>query len=244
MKRIFSILLGLGLATLLSAPLSAQKSYYQPSTTWPYFFEEFQEGAILTADKKFLNNPDDVFNINIADGKIHYMSDKTIMEADMRRISIARIGKTVFLNIGGKMHEVLYEGKGLVVVLTEPDVDQMAKADIGYGISSATASHQKTSLDMMQIVSGTFLDDVNQVANGGRPTFDRDSGETIPTRKLLYLVVDGLRIDATKRAVMDYPGVDADAAKAFFKKNKIKWNKVESLAEVADFVYDQLHSQR
>lgn len=238
MKKIFSLA-----ALLLAASLSLAAQ--EPTTMWPYLFPDFQDGAILTRDGSVLSTYDNLFNLNLANGKVHYVSADTIMEADMKQVYTARIRDIVFINVGGRMYEVMSEtDKGLVVKLTVVDFEQMQKTDIGYGVSSATASHSRTSLDLM---GGNFA--ASEAINLSGKTYynaklEQGNGDPLPLRSELFLVVDGVRIEASKSAVTELASVDKAEAKAFFKANRIKWNKVESLQQVADFVYDQKHREQ
>ena len=236
MKRtlvcIFAALVGSALCAF------AQKSY-EPMNSWPYQYRDFTVGVIRMTNGDVV---DDYVGLNIClvDGSLHYVTKENIMQADMTKVFTARIGNDTFVNIGKKMHKILWEGeKGAVVELTSIDLDQMNKASIGYGISSATASTQKTSLDLMGGGMGAW----GNIGLSGK-TYStayelRDNGEVIPTRTDRYLLVQGIRLDPDRHSVLNTPGVDADEAKAFFKTHKIKWNKVESLAQVVEFIYDQ-----
>jgi len=225
------------LAILLTAlSLSAQ----EPTTNWPFKFNDFQSGAIRTLDGSLITSYENLFNINLASGGVNYVNEGTIMEADMRRVTSAQIANLVYINVGGKMHEVLFEQeKGLVVRLESIDVEKMNKTDIGYGVSSSTASTNKTSLDLLGFGDWEGIHLTGQTYTQAR--VKQGSGEPLPLRSDLYLVVDGIRIDATKTAVMNQPFVDKAEAKAFFKVNKIKWGKAETLPAVVGFIYDQKH---
>lgn len=237
MRKLFCLLI----SAFSCIGLSAQSDGYEPTTTWPYRYADFKDGAVMTREGTLMTSGVSMFNLNLANGRVHYVQDNVIMEADMSRIYSARIGTDVFINIGGRMYLVLNESdQGLVVALEAPDIDQMSRTDIGFGISSATASKTTTSLELLGIgnsYDGIYL--TGQTYTQAR--IEKGKGDPLPIRQTLYLVVDGFRIDADKKSVTRYPGVDAAAAKDFFKSHKIKWSKPESLAQVVDFVYGQLH---
>ncbi len=222
--------------------LFAQAQTYRPRDTWPYEQEEFQEGVIRTTKGDLLE--DVRLNVCIVNGCLHFLKDKTIMEADMSTVFTARVGEETYVNVGGKMHRVLSENEhGAVIELTEVDMDNLAKADIGYGISSATASTQKTSLELMGGMDG--WGDIGLSGRSYHQAFEeRGNGQVIPLLKTEYLLVNGFRIEAAKKAVLHFAGVDQAAGKAFFKANKIKWNRPESLMSVIDFIYGQLNPEQ
>lgn len=155
-----------------------------------------------------------------------------MMMADVSRVFSAKIGKDVYVNVGGKFYKVLAESEGgAAVVLTQVNTDQMNKASIGYGVMSATASTQN--------VAALSLDS-NLGANVNKAMQSRDSGVELPLLERKYILYCyGRVVPALKREVMDIPGLDKEVAKDFFKKNKIKWNNPESLTVVADFLTGQ-----
>ena len=230
----------LSLALLLTGfSLGAQ----DPTTTWPFKFNDFQSGVIRTLDGSLISSFENLFNVNLASGGVNYVNEGTIMEADMARVTSAQIANRVFINVGGKMHEVLSETeKGLVVLLETVDYEKMSKTDIGYGVSSSTASTNRTSLDLLGFGDWEGIHLTGQTYTQAR--MKQGSGDPIPLRSDLYLVVDGIRIDAVKSAVMDQPYVNKAEAKAFFKAHKIKWNKAETLPAVVEFLYDQKHREQ
>lgn len=232
------------LAALLGSAVCAfgQKEY-EPMNSWPYQYRDFAVGVIRMTNGEVV---DEYIGLNIClvDGSLHYRVKDQIMQADMAKVFTVRIGDDAFVNIGKRMHKILWESeKGAVVELTSIDLDQMNKSSIGYGISSATASTQKTSLDLMGGGMGAW----GNIGLSGKTystAFElRDNGEVIPIRADNYLLVQGIRIDPDKKSVMNVPGVDAEEAKAFFKTHKIKWKKVDSLAEVVGFIFDQKNKQ-
>jgi len=222
---------------LLSLGAFAQKGY-EPMDSWPYEYAEFRDGTIRTTAGALMENVP--VNICLVNASLHYVQGENLMQSDMQKVFTARIGDQVYVNIGTKMHKILWESeKGAVVELSSIDMDQLNKADIGYGISSATASHQKTSLDLMGGSLGSW-GDIGLSGKSYSNAYElRDSGTLLPVKKELFLLVQGVRINADKRSVINCPGVNPDEAKAFFKANKIKWNKVESLSKVAEFIFDQ-----
>ena len=215
---------------------------YRPRDTWPYEREEFEEGVIRTSKGDLLEQVR--MNVCVVNGKIHYLEDKTIMAADMSTVFTARIGEDTYVNVGGKMHRVLSENEhGAVIELTEVDMDELNKADIGYGISSATASTQKTSLELMGGMD--TWGGINLTGRSYTQAFEeKATGTTIPVTTTTYLLVNGFRIEASKKAVMHFAGMDEAAGKAFFKANKIKWNRPESVMCVVDFIYGQLNPEQ
>lgn len=213
---------------------------YEPMSSWPYLFEEFGSGAVRTAKGNLLEYAS--LNVSVADGKLHYVEKGTIMQADMMNVYTARIGDDVFVNIYGKMYKVLRETeKGAVVELKTVDMEEMKKTDIGYGISSTTASKTNTSL------SGIGVDSLLGAAYGvsidsvplSQAEQQKHAGSLLPLKEDTFFYVYRILVPATRRDVTNAAGVDKAEAKAFFKAHKIKWSNPESLMEVVDFLYGQ-----
>ncbi|MBO4435158.1 MAG: hypothetical protein J5769_06895 [Bacteroidales bacterium] len=225
MKRISLLLFALA----LFVQATAQNYDYKPRETWPYLLEEFTSGGVHTSGGDNLN--EGWYNVSVIDGKLHYIKDGRIMEADMRLIQYARIGRKMYVNRFGKMEEVVAEeGPYMLLRSAIIDMDEFAKADIGYGVSSATASTQNlTGMDISGISQNMEL----EAAIAGAKV-----GKVLPL-KIQYGFMLGPRwIEASKSAVLALPGIDIPAAKAFFKQEKIKWSKPESLAKVLKYLSD------
>jgi len=215
--------------TVCSAAMFAQNGSYRPRTTWPYLLEEFTSGGVHTSGGANLN--EGWYNISVADGKLHFIQKGKIMEADMLQVQLARIGESVYVNRMGRMEQVLSEeGNSALLRLVLVDMDRLAKSDIGYGVSSATASTQ--SLNNLGLSGATISMELEAAIAGSR------SGEVLPLRTKHSFLLSGRQVDANRSAVLALPGIDKEDAKAFFKKEKINWNKPESLAKVLKYLVD------
>lgn len=225
MKRVSLLLFALALC--LQA--AAQNYDYKPRETWPYLLEEFTSGGVHTSGGDNLN--EGWYNVSVIDGKLHYISDGRIMEADMRQVQYACIGRQMYVNRFGKMEEVVAE-EGAYMLLRSAliDLDEFAKSDIGYGVSSATASTQS--------LTGVALSGLSQNMELETAIAGAKVGKVLPLRIQYRFLLGARQIDATKSAVLALPGIDKDAAKAFFKQEKIKWSKPESLAKVLKYLSD------
>lgn len=216
----------------LGAEVSSCAQKYEPRTTWPYLFEKFQTADFVTVSNRGMASKD--VNISIADGKLHYLDNGVIMAADLTTVAEARVGDDRYVNVWGRMMKVVAAGEhGIVVRETVADLDKMAKTDIGYGISSATASSQSLS----SLLGDGSADMVNTDVTSALAK--RGEGEVIPLRENLYLKVGNDVVPATKKDVVDLPAVSKEDAQAFFKTRKVKWNDPSSLVWVVEFIYEQ-----
>ena len=215
------------LAVCLQA--AAQNYDYKPRETWPYLLEEFTSGGVHTSGGEDLN--EGWYNVSVIDGKLHYIKDGRIMEADMRLIQYARIGRQLYVNRFGRMEEVLAEeGPNALLKSAIVDLDEFAKSDIGYGVSSATASTKEVrGMEIAGLAQNMEL----ETAIAGSKV-----GKVLPLKVNYSFMLGARQIDATKSAVLALPGIDKADAKAFFKQEKIKWSKPESLAKVLKYLTD------
>lgn len=225
MKRVLILL------SVLAVCIQAvgQNYDYKPRETWPYLLEEFTSGGVHTSGGDNLN--EGFYNVSVVDGKLHYIKDGKIMEADMRLVQYARIGRQMYVNRFGKMEEVVAE-EGAYMLLRSAllDMDRLAKADIGYGVSSATASTQ--NLSGLQFAGLAQNMELETAIEGSKV------GPVLPLKVQYGFLLGARWIEASKSAVLALPGIDKDAAKAFFKQEKIKWSKPESLAKVLKYLSD------
>lgn len=230
MKRITSILVFL---FAWAAFAQAQDSYgtnasYEPRDSWPYIYERFQPGTVRTAAGDLMEYQS--FNICVGNGRMHYIYDGKIMEADMTKVFTAKIEEDVYVNVGGKMYRVFVQtNDGAIVFLTSIDTDELQKVNIGYGVSSSTASQTNTSLDLLlsgnAAVSNVVVSQTLTIAEQ-----QKNTGKELPVKEDCFFLVKGRLVPASKRDIQD--AVGKDVAKPFFKANKLKWNKPESLIPV------------
>ena len=214
------------LLVCLSTEAFSQK--FEPRQTWPYILEEFTLGSIRTSAGVVIR--DEAFlNVNIPDGHLHYIQNGKIMAADMTQVYTVLIGKDVYMNRGGRLCQVLYEGDGaLPLKKTEVDLVKLSKSDIGYGVSSATASTQKlTGLGAEGMLIN--MDFTTAIENA-------KTGDYLPLDETYSFLVRGREIPAKKADFLAIEGLDQDASKAFLKEQKIKWNKPLDLVKVLDFI--------
>ena len=227
MKRfVFTLLAALAFAL----GSSAQNYNYVPRETWPYLFEEFMPGVVRTPAGGELAQG--LYNICVTDGKLHYVGDGKIMEADMRQVQLARIAAFVYVNRMGRMMKVVAEESPTqyLVLSTSVDMDRLAKTDIGYGVSSATASSQR--MNNLGLSGGTVSMELEAAIAESK------EGVVLPLTEKYIFVLGPREVEARKNAVMDDPGLDKAGFKAFLKQEKIKWKDPESLTKVLHYLVE------
>ena len=225
MKKIIVMLAAL---VCLAPSLKAQK--YVPLDTWPYVFEEFLPGVVVTDSGSASGEAS--YNVSVLDGSLHYVKDGVIMKADMLNIRKANIAENVFINIAGQMYKILSEtadGCVLEQTMFNPDVEE--KSSIGYGVSSSVAKTQSSS-NLMGMRSETMNKSVMDAQA------DKFGGKPIGISVKYYLYTTGKLYQAS-RYEMIQAGVDKSALDAFVKANKIKWKQTESLEKLVSFLKSQ-----
>ena len=121
------------------------------------------------------------------------------------------------------------------------DTEAMNKTNIGYGKSSL-ASTQNVSASALALESDVMNSGViDGFNNKGIDTMkqDKNSGETLVTSRSIGIYYKGMFVPATRYDVLNIFGIDKDAVKDFIKTEKIKFNKVDDLAKLVDFLYGE-----
>lgn len=205
-------------ALVCCAPLWAQR--YEPTESWPYLYEDFSPGNVLTARQGTIGYRQ--LNVCVSDGGLYYIKEGTIMKADMAGIHTVGIGDEVYLNVRGRLMRVMAETEHCAVVRdVEVNTDEMAKKSIGY-VRSAVAS-----TEYIQPLEKSLLEAEKNKFNG----------RVLPLREHFYLVVDGQLIPAGRSEVLKWSGSEKQATQAFLKENKIKWSRPEDLARLGEFLH-------
>ena len=227
-------------AMWLFMPLFANAQRYEPRTTWPFIYEEFAEGNIRFLDGKVLTY--DKLNISVINGHVMYVdsSKDQIMQADMMKVSLVKIGEDTYLNVQGRLYKVLNQTEnGVVLAKSEINEYKLGKTEIGYGVSSATASSQGASAFALE---SSFSNSVISMGYNSLSTGESKlSGEVLPVDEILYLWVGNYLVKATKKDVSDLSAVDKSEFNSFLKGNKVKWNDPQSLVPVIDFLAEKLN---
>lgn len=208
--------------------MMAQK--YEPTTTWPYMYEEFIPGKITTYQGGFIDY--DKVNINLINGRVHYVQNGKIMQADINTVAMLSIAQDSYFCVGGKMAKVLKNAqKGAVLLSTSVDITAMGRSDIGYG-NSAIASTQNMSMTALNSAIDFSLNRSLDDLRG-----EKQDGETLATKEIRGLYYKGKFIPASRVDVLNIEGIDKEAVKAFLKTEKIKFNKLDDLVKLLDFLY-------
>ena len=227
MKSLVSILAGL----LLTVAAIAQK--YEPTANWPYLYPDFMDGELLLMNKA----PNRAkFNIHLNLSKLHYIDRKgKIKEVDTWGVTGLVIGENTFRFVGGKMLKVMAEAEGGIVVKEpRPNYSAIVKKDGAMGTTGLNSTTTKTFLyneNAINQYNGYLLTDDYKELHAMK-----DQSERLPVNSSLFLVIGNEQIPANRKSVSDLPGIDKKAFSKFLKSEKIKWNDVEDLVKVLDYI--------
>ncbi len=225
MKRtLISILMGMAVTLCFAQD-------YEPTSTWPYIYDDFTSGRMLDHEGDFI---DGVYNIHILHGRVHFLDGDMVREVNALEVTYITVGDDVYRNVGGTMMKVLAESEsGAVVQKTEIDAAAMNATGGAYGSSSSTLATQSlSSLEFMGSGAGA-VNHMNLKNSKG-------DGKVLPLITKTYLAFGRNIVFATKRDVQALDGLDKDALNAFLKENKIKWKDPQSLIKVVDFISNEL----
>ena len=225
MKRIMFVEL---LLLLFSTQLFAS----EPTTMWPYLFDDFQDAVFYTRDG---NKGEAKVNIHLLRNDLHYLKGSQIYSPDNQN-DVARVilaDSSVFVRCEDYFIEVWGETPQAVVGRrVTGDFDRLLQTPGAYGTSSSTSAVNKLSNLQIGGISNLNHDLIR---------VERENGETLPVTERIYFVVDGKLYGANKRTISKLlPKSGQKEFDKFLKENKIKWKEQESLCKVLQYVSPRL----
>lgn len=212
-------------ATALLLALSAVAQDY--STAWPYLYNEFMPGEVLTLKGSKLQYP---LNVHILHGRLHFVEKGLIKEADARDILRATIGEDEYLGVDEDVMKIVARTEtGFVVAHLVGDFESLNESGGAYGSSTTSSATRKlSSLDVQGRVNQNHM----ELREG------RHFGESVDLKTTYYLILPGYnKIPASRKGVEEAIGPERKAEfKTWLKANKINWKKPESIVNVIPFI--------
>lgn len=192
------------------------------TTTWPYMFDEFEEGTILFADGQSKSKQ---INIHLLESTLHFLSGSSILETKDTNIVSASVKGQVFLNINGvyvlQIDEV---AKDYLGEINKADISSLMESGGAYGSSSNSSSVRE--LSSYEIGGTNNMNHMYLKQN-------KDQGKILPIEKNYVFIINNEIIDARykelKEILSTRKGKDL---KSFIKSNKLKWNNIEDLKAI------------
>ena len=197
-----------------------------PTTTWPYLYDNFTPGTIYM---KGSTKSDVMMNIHLRHDHLHFIDNDIVKQANLTDVLIVSIGADSFLPFDGEMLKIVAKNdNGVVAASIIGDFAAAQETGGGYGASSETASTRKLS-------SFELEGQINQ--NHVLLLQEKENGADLNVITTYYIIRSGESVKATRKDVNASLSKEGqDAFKLWLKSNKIKWKDPESILKVVDFL--------
>jgi len=217
--------------TILTFNVTGQN--YAPTTNWPYLYENFQQGTIYL---KSGNTLEKSVNIHLVASVLHYVENNMIQElmntedVDSIQIKTSYASET-FVYIDGRIYRLIEQtdNNNGIFEINIGNFDELLSTTGAYGTKNYTASPTKfVSLNIGGIAERDYL----KLSSG------KDNGKLFPIDKTYFFKINGKLIKARSKDVensIDSPQVKKQL-QSYLKKNKVKWNNIDSLAGLYRFL--------
>ena len=217
-----------GLMVLFASLGGSVSAQHEPTTMWPYLFEDFTDATLYfrSGEKGKAR-----VNIHLLHNDLHYLNGSKIFTTDNQN-DVARIvlpDSSAYMRCENLYVEVLDEiPQAVLGRKTTGDFDRLFQGTGAYGTSSSTsATDQLSSLQLGGITNLNY--DLIRV--------ERENGQTLPLSVRFCFIIDNQIVNANKRSISKLlTKADQKEFNAFLKKNKVKWNKVEGLRQVLEYI--------
>ena len=222
MKKIFTVLV------LMLAGLALQAQ--NPTTTWPYLYNDFMQGEVFFKDG---SSKAYMVNVHILRSTLHFIEPGTddIKEAKSKDVLLVKVGSDTYYSKQSKMlraaasNELGFVGEEVVADMAALNSESGA----AYGASANSMSTMKLS----------SVDGAGPTASTNHMNLknSKEDGKIIPLDKEYFLVTNGQVYPATKKELELFLTPEKKAGmKSFLKQNKISWKSPESLLKVIDYI--------
>lgn len=197
-----------------------------PTTTWPYLYDNFMPGVIyLQGGAK----SEVMMNVHLRHDQLHFIDNDLVKQADLSNTLIVSIGADSFIPAGGELRKIVaQDDNGVVAVSLIGDFAASQETGGAYGASSESASTRKLSSY-----------DANGQVNRNHMLLlqEKENGADLNIITTYYLIRSGDCVKATRKDVSASLSEEVQAAfKAWLKQNKIKWKDPQSLLKVVGFL--------
>ena len=200
----------------------------EPTTMWPYLFDDFMEASIYS---KSGNKGEAKVNIHLLRNDLHYLNGSQIYcpdnQNDVGRVVFA--DSTEFVRCENFFIEVLGETpQAILGRRTTGDFDRLLQGTGAYGTSSSTSAVDNLSSLQLGGIANLNYDMIR---------VERENGQTLPVSTRLCFIVGGEIVNANKKTVSKLlPESNRKEFNVFLKANKIKWSKVDHLQKVLEYI--------
>ncbi len=221
-RRLYALLLFF--AGLLSGGMLRAQD---PTTTWPYLWHDFREATVYLQGGTTVVQK---VNVHLARCAMHYIDERgVICLADLSPVVMVQAGDDILLPVSGRMMQVVAQNdRGCIALERKGDFAALSETGGAYGMGSATsATDRRSSLERDGQVNMNHMLILSE----------RESGDFLPVVQKYYVVMPTFSAPAS-RAEFERSLSQAKYAeyKQWIKKNKVRWNKPESLLQLVDFL--------
>lgn len=217
------------LLSALTVSFTAFADDYEPTSTWPYMYQDFTAGKL---EQPGGGTKDALFNVCLTNASLHFIEGDMVREMNPADVFAVRIGNDYYMNVAGKLLKLLSRSEnGMVVEQFSIDYARLNSSQGAYGSSGTTIATQNLSS-----LEGIGASPVNMNMTHMALKNSKDEGKILPLIHKMAVFVDKKLVDANARDISDAFGVDKESLKQFQKDNKIKWKDPLSIQKVIDFI--------
>lgn len=200
---------------------------YDPTTKWPYLYQNFSNGTIYFADNTKVNAS---VNVHLALSSLHYLKGDLIFQVEPKDLIRVEIGSDAFIYIDDQLSRILKNVENnLLITLTRVDFDAMAKPGGAYGMStSSSATRDLSSLEISGLANN----------NHRQMMIEKEDGKYLPVKVEYLFVVDNQALTASKKNLEKELSPELrEKLKLFLKQNRMKWKNEEHLKRLLEFLF-------
>jgi hypothetical protein len=212
--------------SLFFAIITVQSQTYEPSTKWPYLYENFSNGVIYFSNNTKVNAS---VNVHLVQSSLHYLKGELIFQVEPKDLIRVEIGNDAFIYIDNQLSRIVnHQANNLLIIVTKVDFDAMAKPSGAYGMStSSSATRDLSSLEISGLTNN----------NHRKMLIEKEEGKSLPLKVDYYFVIDNKTINASKKNMEKELNPELHAKfKIFLKQNKMKWRNEEHLINLLRFL--------
>ncbi len=203
---------------------------YQPTTVWPYIYEDFSQGMVLFKDGKANKSS---INIHLNSGELQYLDGDRIMTANVEDVDCAVMNEVKYVVAEKKMMKVILENDqhtAFVLNCMLADLDALYSSQGAYGSNTNTqAVRAQVSVDLGGLGASSHAKLLAEKKE--------DSGKFITVKEKKYIKVGTVVAPAYQKDIESAFGLSGNQDwKSFLKSEKIKFRKDADLLRVAEFL--------
>lgn len=212
---------------------------YEPSSAWPYMYEDFKEAIVYYQT----GNPESArINVHLLKNELHFTDGEKIMIVhDAYNIDsvVCEDGKVLLRRTNLYITQAGKTSRIVVGHSCEGDLHALDDSNGAYGTRTSTGATNDVSSFDNEGAYGLHGQHGNMAVNRYKDMrANHLSSRTLPTiKRTLFIIDDSMICHATKGGVNKI--LDKEQKKAFnkfLKENKIRWKETDDLLLVAQFL--------